>query len=204
MMKNNKQILYLLITFVFFFSCNERTKILYYKDEKQRLVKDSFVNNNLASRTYLTNDSVTKKGAEIEYYLNGNIKKWSWNDSLLGKDNNYKLGKFCDILYKENRTYLKMKIDDFIVQTIYFQSDNGLVILLIQPPYFSKYKTKLIQFNDNKIDTFATYEKEVVKTDTLSWVKFNNIKLNKKYLFTYSFEDSLGTHIELNDSVSIY
>ncbi len=97
-----------------------------------------------------------------------------------------------------------MKIDDFIVQTIYFQSDNGLVILLIQPPYFSKYKTKLIQFNDNKIDTFATYEKEVVKTDTLSWVKFNNIKLNKKYLFTYSFEDSLGTHIELNDSVSIY
>jgi len=171
-------------------SCNEKqnkgkVNVKYSVIGKFILKEVFYDNKKLKSKSTLTLDSI-QIHEQIEYFSNGEIKKWLWYDKL----NDYPVfGLYFDSIGK----YKKIGGTPFIRAPKI--PDGSIAIELVNPPNI---KSLLVyrDFFKNKLQRQIIYEPG--KTDSTEWVTLDEYKYDSthKYFLTYIMLDKLNNKID--------
>jgi hypothetical protein len=163
-----------------------RNKRIVYEQVGKKLLlgKEYDSLGNLILIKYYNQDTISK-GAEIEYYSNGNIYKWKWFDTT----NKY---AYCAVYYDTNGKFKSFKGTPFVNGG---EFNDVTYIQTINPPAV-KFVVGYRDFYKGKLLKQQVYEPAL--TDSTSWIMLSEYKYNKNhtYFVYFYFVDSVSKIID--------
>jgi hypothetical protein len=121
---SNRYLFFLLLSLLFY-SCNDDLQQRIYSTKGGILIETYGASNNLIKRQYFNKDTLPN-GKEIEYYTNGNIKKWKWHYKN-------KLPQY-GVYYNEVGKFDSLKGNPFLAVVADDEDTSKTWVFVINPP----------------------------------------------------------------------